>query len=295
MKRDMTTTHYFYQDGKLQTVKQAAHHRTVIRGLEEPLAEHDTLSTGSKLFAADTQNSVLATSDGSDTFSRSYTPHGHDPKTNMALSLLGFNGTYRENFGLYLLGNGYRAYSPQLTRFQSPDNLSPFLQGGINAYAYCLGDPINRSDPSGHFSLFKLFRNRATKLSDRQEAITSIKTSLNKSLPTIKAAREKLAKREDIVERQTLNDNIKKTEAIIIRLRRKEAGIRSLGGTPDVSVELNNSITDFKRGITTGKAEKTNVRSHIAQQNIERERGVFSLAQKYTGHDAEISNKRIRS
>jgi RHS repeat-associated protein len=50
----------------------------------------------------------------------------------------------------YLLGNGYRAYSPVLGRFLSPDSFSPFGQGGINSYAYCSGDPINASDPSGH-------------------------------------------------------------------------------------------------------------------------------------------------
>jgi len=36
-------------------------------------------------------------------------------------------------------------------RFQSPDSLSPFGKGGINAYGYCAGDPINRIDPNGHF------------------------------------------------------------------------------------------------------------------------------------------------
>ncbi|WP_397457346.1 RHS repeat-associated core domain-containing protein, partial [Pseudomonas versuta] len=35
-------------------------------------------------------------------------------------------------------------------RFHSRDSLSPFGEGGLNGYAYCAGDPVNRIDPSGH-------------------------------------------------------------------------------------------------------------------------------------------------
>ncbi|HEY3985132.1 RHS repeat-associated core domain-containing protein [Cedecea sp.] len=55
--------------------------------------------------------------------------------------------------GTYHLGNGYRAYSPVLMRFICPDSWSPFAEGGINPYAYCKDDPINRADPSGHMSI----------------------------------------------------------------------------------------------------------------------------------------------
>ncbi|MFK0091840.1 RHS repeat-associated core domain-containing protein [Pseudomonas sp. NPDC090592] len=50
----------------------------------------------------------------------------------------------------YLLGNGKRAYDTVLMRFYSPDTLSPFARGGINAYAYCKGDPVNNVDRDGH-------------------------------------------------------------------------------------------------------------------------------------------------
>lgn len=71
----------------------------------------------------------------------------------MNRSILAFNGERRDPIGGdYHLGNGYRAFNPQLRRFNAPDSFSPFGAGGINPWAFCQGDPINRADPSGHFS-----------------------------------------------------------------------------------------------------------------------------------------------
>ena len=86
--------------------------------------------------------------------SRLYTAYGYRA-VGAGQGDIGFNGQRFERLtGCYLLGNGYRSYSPALLRFQSPDSLSPFGDGGINAYAYCQGDPVNSEDPSGHFRLF---------------------------------------------------------------------------------------------------------------------------------------------
>jgi RHS repeat-associated protein len=65
-------------------------------------------------------------------------------------ALLGYNGERREASGWYLLGRGYRAYSPRLKRFNRPDSMAPFDGGGLNPYAYCGGDPVRFRDPSGH-------------------------------------------------------------------------------------------------------------------------------------------------
>ncbi|APJ04352.1 RHS repeat-associated core domain-containing protein [Silvanigrella aquatica] len=90
---------------------------------------------------------------------RMYTPYGESPNNTNDSSLplikrhnIAFNGTRLDPISqLYHLGNGQRAYSPELMVFVSPDPLSPFGEGGLNSYSYCNGDPINRQDSSGLF------------------------------------------------------------------------------------------------------------------------------------------------
>jgi len=69
----------------------------------------------------------------------------------------------------YMLGNGARLFNPRLMRFVSADSLSPFQEGSINTYAYCKGDPINFTDPSGHF-----FKRIATTLGLRKRVYPTI-------------------------------------------------------------------------------------------------------------------------
>lgn len=71
----------------------------------------------------------------------------------MALAL-GYTSNYRDPvMGGHALGNGSRLYLSELMRFAQPDYLSPFGRGGIHPYTYCEDDPINHTDPSGHFSI----------------------------------------------------------------------------------------------------------------------------------------------
>ncbi len=86
-----------------------------------------------------------------------YAPHGHraatSPEVETPRAQLGFNGELLDAAsGMYLLGpRNHRPYSPTLGMFIAPDALSPFDAGGLNGLAYCEGDPINRTDPSGGF------------------------------------------------------------------------------------------------------------------------------------------------
>lgn len=119
----------------------------VLLGLERRGAD-----VGTGLLGVDQQRSVLSEAWGTQRSSFAYSPYGHRAVQAASFSAPGFSGEWLDPLsGLYLPGNGYRAYSPTLMRFLSPDNLSPFGTGGLNPYAYCSGDPINRVDPTGHF------------------------------------------------------------------------------------------------------------------------------------------------
>lgn len=78
-----------------------------------------------------------------------YTAYGYQPSLSTSL---GFTGQLREPIvGWYMLGNGRRVYNPVIMRFHSPDAQAPFGKGGLNAYCYCGGDPLNNIDPTGQW------------------------------------------------------------------------------------------------------------------------------------------------
>ncbi|MCK1791117.1 RHS repeat-associated core domain-containing protein [Pseudomonas violetae] len=78
--------------------------------------------------------------------------YGHHSIQGGPVGLLGFKGERSDPVtGHYHLGKGYRQFNPVLMRFNTPDSGSPLGKGGINDYVFCGADPINRSDPSGHY------------------------------------------------------------------------------------------------------------------------------------------------
>lgn len=145
----------FYRHQHLITELQGQASHSVLQQGEQLLAvqsrEHNLLN--SQLLATDQQRCVLQLIDSAGALPQAYTPYGHHPADSGMGSLLGFSGERRDPVtGHYLLGNGHRAFNPVLMRFNCPDRLSPFGRGGLNPYAYCLGDPVNFSDPTGRFA-----------------------------------------------------------------------------------------------------------------------------------------------
>ncbi|WP_460140397.1 RHS repeat-associated core domain-containing protein [Pseudomonas sp. S2_E01] len=147
------TTRRYYRNDRSSNDLEGASSRTSLasNGLLLGLERRGT-DAGIGLLAVDQQRSVLSETSGTQCSPFAYSPFGHRRVQAGSFSVPGFSGELLDpQSGLYLPGNGYRVYSPTLRRFLSPDNLSPFGAGGLNPYAYCAGDPINRVDPTGHF------------------------------------------------------------------------------------------------------------------------------------------------
>ena len=140
----------FYNSSRMTTEIQGVVQRSVFQVGDHLLAEGG--AGVSNLLATDLQRSVLHTVNPDKIQPMAYNVYGHRPAESGLSSVLGFNGERAEPVtGHYVLGNGYRAFNPVLMRFNSPDSWSPFGKGGVNSYAYCNGNPLLRTDPTGHF------------------------------------------------------------------------------------------------------------------------------------------------
>ncbi|MDB5993652.1 MAG: yd repeat-containing protein, partial [Pseudomonas sp.] len=142
----------YYCQSKLATEIQGAIQHSIFQHADQLLAQQtrEGDAVDATLLSVDQQRSVLHTlNQNNRRQSIKYSAYGRRSPENGLISLLGFNGERLDPVtGHYLLGS-YRAFNPWLMRFNSPDSLSPFGNGGFNCYAYCSNDPINFYDPTG--------------------------------------------------------------------------------------------------------------------------------------------------
>jgi RHS repeat-associated protein len=89
-----------------------------------------------------------------------YTPYGTFARNELANPQTGqpvnhyFTGKELDSTGLYFYA--WRYYDPTIGRFCQPDTIipEPYNPQTLNRYSYCDNNPLNYTDPSGHFAWF---------------------------------------------------------------------------------------------------------------------------------------------
>ena len=178
---------YFYQNNLLTTGLGKAGTRHIFRADGKVLAQAEKPGV-IKILHTDDTNTVLGVSPKL----IAYSPYGYIAREK-TVALLAFHGQLLDPIThAYFLGNGHRMHHTSISRFGKADTLSPFDKGGINAYAYCFGDPINREDPTGRWGKwFRRLFNRGpkhTKISKLVANPTATFAEMEDSPPTYQYA-----------------------------------------------------------------------------------------------------------
>lgn len=178
---DMLGTRYFYSNSQLRQVLRDKSCQVCFRVDQRVLAELSKVEDTAQqvLISQDSAGSIIGKLSAKATVSFMYAPYGYSARETALESLLRYNGERLDSLvNGYFLGNGTRLFSvvrPGFLSYDSPS--SPFGDGGLNGYAYCGGDPINHTDPTGKT------RMRAGTAKPLKRTWTETRRKLNQSSP----------------------------------------------------------------------------------------------------------------
>ena len=147
-----TPTYLLYGQDHLLTQQQGQEKTSYLYGVQRLGQQNDTHPP--TWYLTNVQGSVLQTSQTTLSPAIIYSPYGQESTSGAKpqASHFGFDGQLTDGVtGWQFLGQGYRAYNPELRRFLQQDSLSPFGKAGKNGYVFANNDPINQFDPTGHF------------------------------------------------------------------------------------------------------------------------------------------------
>jgi RHS repeat-associated protein len=260
-------TQRFYLKNRLATEIQGVMWRSIMQHNDQLIAQQQRQSRAVQtlLLATDQQRSVLNSTHPA----RAYNVYGYRPAQNGLLSLLGFNGERSDPVtGWYLLGKGYRPFNPVLMCFVSPDSWSPFGKGGLNAYAYCERDPVNRSDPTGRASFLvlleklKFWKSTVKRSTNRPATYDWLGGTYKKTEPTDVQLKKQLTSQDNVGDEAVathLPDLPEQTDVYLDSARqafveREQTAIKQLLGSLENPHDPNSGLTRIIIGVRDERA-----------------------------------------
>ena len=158
----------------------------------------------------------------------SYSMHGADGKKTTDATFIGhinplrYRGYYYDTeTGFYYVSSRY--YDPEIGRWINADNAIAGVGGdirGYNLFAYCMNDPVNMSDHTGHWPQW--IKNAASAVVNAvKKAVTvvsnTVKSAVSSASNILKASSNSLPKKGEPGSSQTLPnpDGTPKTEALV--------------------------------------------------------------------------------
>ena len=270
MPVDQESVRQFYQDDVLVSELRGLVGLTFLRSEHRLLAasEKDMHEHRVHLLGTDQSNSVLHSVSLRQREAFAYSPYGTSTPKNPPY-LPGYTGQAPDPItGHYQLGNGARAFNPILMRFNSPDTLSPFGDGGLSAYGYCWGDPIGHTDPTGHFPIEGALGMLSVRVKNLGHAVTTTAgmTSEDGFIRTVSKAlrRNTIAPEPMSQTRKYIDDAVRNLDAESPFIKKLASVNLNLASHGDTNLTLKQAFdyVALAKMVDTGK--KSNAGAHLS-------------------------------